>query len=144
MSDGALFDLADFAPPAPAWAVTCFYCTPDAQGYYDRANHDHAHRQLTCAVCHESEPNRLLFEMSHGICLGGCYQRDALVCTSLDLQLNHLSYDITHGQAPAVRDLPALELGWRFGPDGTAIAPAGWPSGAEERRRGPLELHASP
>jgi hypothetical protein len=125
----SLFEFADFAPATPAWAEACRYCSPGPDGYYDEAGHLHRHLPLTCAVCGETEPNRLLFEMSHVITLGGSWGRDALVCQSLDLRLNHLTYDARLGEKPRERDMTALELGWRVDADG-AYPPAGWPDGS--------------
>lgn len=125
--DVALFDLLDFAPEAPTWAQECFYCRPDSTGHYDQAQHLAAHLPLTCSVCRQTEPNRLLFENSHSINLGGSWGRDALVCSALDLALNHLRYDARHGATP--RTNWPLELGWRIGDD-AAIPPAGWPDGS--------------
>ena len=123
-----LFELVDFAPPAPTWAVECFYCTPDSTGYYDEATHLRHHLPLTCQICSAVSPNRLLFENSHGVCLGSSWGKGYLLCTSLSLQLNHLAYDLLHGTSPHASDQPALDLGWRIAPDGAAIAPEGWPA----------------
>lgn len=125
-----LFNLIDFAPPAPAWALECFYCSPDSTGHYDEERHLADHLELTCAICGGVEPNRLLFTQSHGVNLGASWGRDALMCTSLDLCLNHLAYAIKYGEAPAQRDLDlVLPTGWLMGPDGKAVRPAGWPTG---------------
>lgn len=129
----SLFEMADFAPPAPGWATACFYCHPGADGYYDEAEHLKRHLPLTCAVCGGTAPNRLLFEMSHCVTLGGSWKRDALVCTSLDLRLNHLAYDARHGEEPDETDRTALTLGWRVDAEG-AYAPAGWPDGSHAVR----------
>lgn len=130
----SMFELTDFAPPTPAWAEGCRYCVPDEMGAYDEAQHLYGHLPLTCSVCGDTASNRLLFEQSHLVNLGASWGRDALVCTSLDLRLNHLRYDILHGQVPTARDLTALELGWRFGPDGSALPPAGWRDGSHAVR----------
>jgi hypothetical protein len=122
-----LFDLADFAPPAPDWAVACFYCLPDDSGHYDRERHDHAHLALTCDVCGKTSPNRPLFEQSHDVNLGASWEHGWLLCTGLSLALNHLRYDLLHGDVPLDADKYALELGWLIAPDGEPIAPEGWP-----------------
>lgn len=124
-----LFDLTDFAPPAPEWAKDCFYCSPGDDGYYDEARHFHDHLPLTCAVCRQTSPNRLLFEMSHCVNLGASWGQNALLCSSLSLRLNHLLYDARAGQEPAERDLTALELGWRVDANGIYM-PEGWPDGS--------------
>lgn len=130
----ALFDLADFAPEAPAWATECFYCRPDKSGVYDEARHVREHLPLTCSICGETSPNRLIFEMNHEVTLGGSWGADALLCVSLSLRLNHLTYAVLNGRAPDLRDLTALDLGWRIAPDGAKLPPAGWPTGAAATR----------
>lgn len=126
----ALFELLDFAPPAPQWAEECFYCSPDPQGYYDEAKHLASHLQLTCAICGGTSPNRMLFTQSHNITLGGSWGRDALMCSSFDLTLNHLRYAITRGETPAERNLQTLaSTGWLLSPTGDAVRPRGWPTG---------------
>ena len=123
-----LFELLDFAPEAPQWATDCFYCRPDTTGYYDEARHLHSHLPLTCRVCGEVSPNRLLFEQSHGVSLGASWEYGYLLCTSLSLKLNHLGYDLLNGHLPSSHDLTPLELGWLITPDGYPLAPAGWPA----------------
>lgn len=129
----SLFELADFAPPQPAWAEACFYCHPAEDGYYDEQLHLRRHLPLTCAVCGGTEPNRLLFEMNHVITLGGSWERNAVVCTSLHFRLNHLRYAVLHGEEPAERDRTPLALGWRVDADG-AHPPEGWPDGSHAVR----------
>ncbi|MGF3055632.1 hypothetical protein [Microbacterium sp. YY-01] len=128
----ALFTMFDFAEPKPRYADDCFYCHQDANGEWTSLeHHSENHVPLTCDVCGDTDPNRLLFEMSHGITLGGSWDRGKLVCVRLDLNLNHWRYAMFHGIKEPVSpagDL-CLRLGWRFGPDGYAIAPEGWPSG---------------
>lgn len=125
-----LFGLTDFAPPAPEWATACFYCTPDETGYFDERRHLDDHQVLTCGICGGTSPNRLLFTMSHGVSLGASWKRDALMCSGLDLCLNHLSYAVTHREPPAARDLDrVVPTGWRIAPDGAQIRPAHWPCG---------------
>ncbi len=129
VEDAVLFDVGDFAPPTPAWAEECFYCVPDEWGRYDEARHLRQHLPVTCAVCGETMPNRLLADMNHAVNLGGSWRRDAVVCASLDLRLNHLRYDAEHGVEPDPRDLTALDLGWTITDEGEAVPPAGWPDG---------------
>lgn len=128
-----LFSMLDFAGEEPTYAVGCMYCHLDIDTgeWTDRETHEHTHLPITCGVCGCTEPNRLLFEMSHTVTLGGCWKRGALVCTRLDLNLNHWSYAMLHGYEEPVSpagDL-CIRLGWRFAPDGYAVPPAGWPSG---------------
>lgn len=123
----ALFDLLDFAPEAPQWATDCFYCQPDSTGYYDEAGHLHRHLPLTCRICLQMSPNRLLFEQGDGVNLGASWETGYLLCSSLSLKLNHLRYDTLNGHQPDARDIVALELGWIIAPDGTPIAPTRWP-----------------
>lgn len=127
-----LFEMREFAPPKPRHAKGCWYCHEDENGEWtSRALHERTHLPLTCAICGETEPNRLLFENSHGVTLGGSWSRRALVCVRLDLNLNHWAYAMRHGITEPVSpagDL-CLRLGWRFAPDGSAFPPAGWPSG---------------
>lgn len=125
----SLFDMADFAPPTPSWADACPYCHPGEDGYYDEGGHLQAHLPLTCAVCGQTEPNRLLFDMNHLVTLGGSWARDAVVCVSLHLRLNHLLSDARNGTEVAERDSTALALGWRVDADG-AYPPEGWPDGS--------------
>ena len=109
-----------------AWAEGCFYCTPDRLGRYDQGRHLHAHLPLTCAVCGEKSPNRLLFEQSHGVNFGASSTLGVMVCSSLSLRLNHLTYAVLHGELQYEAD--QLALGWLIGPDGTRLAPADWPT----------------
>lgn len=125
----SLFDMADFAPQAPAWAQECGYCSPGDDGYYDEDRHVGYHLPLTCAVCGQSEPNRLLFDMNHFVTLGPSWQRNALLCSSLHHRLNHLLYAARHGEEPADRDRTPLALGWRVDADGI-YPPEGWPDGS--------------
>lgn len=93
-----LFDLTDFAPETPQWAADCFYCTPDTTGYYDLEHHQWAHLPVTCAICRQSSPNRLLFDQSHGVNLGASWESGYLLCSSLSLKLNHLRHDLRTGR----------------------------------------------
>ena len=139
-----LFDLLDFAPATPEWAADCFYCTPDTTGYYDLQHHLRTHLPVTCAICRQSSPNRLLFDQSHGVNLGASWETWKLLCSSLSLKLNHLRHDLLNGHLPSSRDLTPLQLGWIFAPDGTPIAPADWPAAPESAAMGgiPLEVEA--
>ena len=125
----ALFELTDFAVK-PAHAEGCFYCRQSTlTGEWPTLEHHEAqHLPITCVICGGTKPNRLLFDMSHGVNLGAILENNALLCTALSLQLNHLTYDIREGREPAQMDLRALELGWRIAPDGSQIPPAGWPT----------------
>lgn len=122
-----LFDFADFAPEKPTWANECFYCSPDETGYYDEEHHKWAHLPMTCKVCHQTSPNRLLFDMTHGINLGASWEHGWMLCSSLALKLNHLRYDLLNGHDHDERDLTPFELGWTIAPDGLPVAPEGWP-----------------
>jgi hypothetical protein len=135
-----LFDLLDFAPETPQWAADCFYCTPDTTGYYDLARHQWAHLPMTCAICRRTSPNRLLFDQAHGVNLGASWESGYLLCSSLSLKLNHLRYDLLNGHAHDARDLTPLELGWTLTPDGTPIAPAGWPAAPDTAAMGGIAL----
>jgi len=121
-------DFSTLAVNTPSWASACFYCVPDDFGAYDEAHHYRQHLALTCAVCGEVSPNRLLFEMDHGINLGASWRIDKLLCSSLSLRLNHLTYDLRQRETPQARDLAALDLGWRLDPYGEHLAPEGWPA----------------
>lgn len=143
MSD-ALFSMLDYAEPMPTYADGCMYCHQDDNGVWtDRATHEHNHLPLTCGVCGSTAPNRLLFEMGHVVTLGGSWRRGKLMCTSLDLNLNHWAYALRHGYQEPVSpagDL-CIRLGWRFAPDGYAIAPEGWPPGDVDSMT-PIEVTA--
>lgn len=124
----ALFELADFASPAPAWAEECSYCKADDRtGEYNEALHFANHLGAKCLLCGETAPNRFVFELNHAVNIGSSLGRDAVVCVSIDLRLNHLSYALSRGERPSERDLVVLDFGWTFAPDGTAFAPVGWP-----------------
>lgn len=138
MSDQIEFDFAALEEE-PAWAESCGYCVRDDLGHFDEAAHFRGHLPLTCDVCGETEPNRLLFGMSHGVNLGACWGEGWLLCSSLWLRLNHLTYALKTGTEPAATDLSAIGLGWTFAPDGERFAPAGWRSGAEQESMEPLE-----
>lgn len=128
MSEQLSLDFASIADPVPEWAASCRYCFPDAFGRYDEARHLANDLPMSCPVCRQTEPNRLLYEMNHGVNLGASWQHRALLCVSLSLRLNHLSSDMRTGEEPRERDLTAVALGWMIGPDGAQIAPEGWPS----------------
>jgi len=117
----------DLSEQTPDWAETCFYCSPDALGRYNERNHFHSHLPMTCTICRASCPNRLQFENSHGVNLGASFTLGVMVCSSLSLQLNHLSYALRHGELPSVNDVGALKLHWLIAPDGTQLPPKGWP-----------------
>lgn len=119
------FDL--ITEPTPIWARACPYCTADDLGNYDEGVHLRRHLPLTCEICGEASPNRLLFEQGHGVNLGASWGSGYLLCCSLWLRLNHLTYDLLHGRKPCERDARALELGWLIAPDGAQLAPEGWP-----------------
>ena len=120
-----LFD--DVQEGTPAWAEECTYCVRDLFGQYDHALHMAQHLPITCAVCGETEPNRYLAELSHKISLGASWDVGALLCTSLALRLNHLSYDTLHARPYSPLDASALDLGWRITLGGIQIPPDGWP-----------------
>lgn len=80
-----------FDDPTPAWAAACVYCHRDEWGLYDRDRHQCDHLPMTCTVCEETEPNRVLFELSHGITLGGSWEIDALLCVSPGLASKHVT-----------------------------------------------------
>ena len=117
----------DLSEQAPVWAEPCFYCRPDPLGRYNEQNHFRSHLPMTCAVCLVTCPNRLQFENSHGVSLGASFELGVMVCSSLSLQLNHLSYALRHGEIPSENDAHALQLGWLIAPDGAQLAPTGWP-----------------
>lgn len=135
-----LFDLLDFAPETPQWAADCFYCTPDTTGYYDLEHHQWAHLPVTCAICRQSSPNRLLFDQSHGVNLGASWESGYLLCSSLSLKLNHLRHDLRTGRPHDARDLTPLELGWTIAADGNHVPPAGWPAAPESAAMGGIPL----
>ncbi len=120
-------DFDALAGEIPAWARECVYCYPDDFGVYDYDRHLRNDLPMTCAVCGASSPNRLLFEQSHGVNLGASWESGHLLCMSLSLLLNHLTYDILHGREPRAKDLYAIELGWRIAPDGAQLPPEDWP-----------------
>jgi hypothetical protein len=124
----SLFEMRDFAPPKPAHADGCFYCRPNDDGTYPTlAEHTAHHLTRTCEICGHSAPNSLLFEMNHYLGKVGDIRRARpLRCTALWLMLNHLTYALLHGQAPADRDMTPIELGWRIAPDGTQLPPVDW------------------
>lgn len=117
MSD-ALFDLDDFAETArPALARETWPCN-----VHDRISEDDAHARDcwggVCPSCREDVVNGWMMRLNHSGAESG-------ECTSLGLRLNHLTYDIRHGDLPAPRDMTVLDLGWRIAPDGSQIPPAG-------------------
>ena len=117
--------------PVPTWALDCGYCQPDEFGRYSEATHQEWHLPVTCAVCGETSPSRWHANINHGVSLGASWQANALLCVSLSLRLNHLTYDKIHGREEShPMDLTALELGWRIGPSGEQIPPEGWPDGS--------------
>jgi hypothetical protein len=60
----------------------------------------------------------------------------------LSLKLNHLRYDLLNGHLPSTHDLTPLELGWIIAPDGTPVAPAGWPEAPDSAAMGGIPLEA--
>lgn len=119
----SLFELRDFAPPKPAHAEGCMYCREDQDGIWPAlAFHEREHLPIVCGVCGQISPNRLLFEMSHG----GPGWITPVMCTSLYLRLNHLTFAVLHGARPEARDLTALDRAWRIAPDGAQLPPADW------------------
>lgn len=120
-----LFD--DLEIETPPWAKDCRSCHHDELGRYDELRHFTSHLPLTCAVCGETEPNRFLAELNHDVNLGASRQNNALLCVSLSLRLNHLSYAKRNDKEPRTDDLKALELGWTVLDDGTQVPPEGWP-----------------
>lgn len=122
MSMDTLFDLADFEetappPPAPALPPEMWACGVHAM---HREDDEHARDcwGSVCPACGDDVVNGWMLRLNHW---GG----DGGMCTSLSLRLNHLTFDIRHGQTPSERDLTALDSGWRIAPDGSQIPPAG-------------------
>lgn len=114
-----LFDLSDFEETRPA---SVFPPEMLACGIHRR--HSSADQEAHAADCW------------HGVCpccgepVIGSYDveinhagADRGRCVSLELRLNHLTYDIRNGIEPSRHDLGVLTTGWRIGPDGTQIPP---------------------
>jgi len=125
MGAPSLFD--ETSQEVPAWARECRYCRPDEFGRWDKEDHDRTHVPMTCGICGETEPNRYLFETNHGINHGQSMELCVLLCVSLGLRLNHLSYDAKYGRESDYRDMTALDLGWMVTDEGKQIPPEGWP-----------------
>jgi hypothetical protein len=142
MTEQLTFDFAVLADPTPEWAAACWYCHPDELGQYDEARHLAGHLPKTCAVCGDTSPNALLFGQSHSVTLGPSWRSGWLLCTSLWLRLNHLTYALRNSETPSPRDLTVLDLGWTFAPDGERFAPEGWPSSDLAVRCEPMERGA--
>lgn len=123
----SMLDFSAILNEAPPWALECHYCHPEDFGAYDQETHQRAHLPMLCRVCGLSSPNRLLFDMSHGINLGASWEYGWMLCTSLALKINHLRAGLRTGRAPQECDRTPLELGWTFAPDGWPIAPPEWP-----------------
>ncbi len=106
-----MLDFSVLADETPQWAAECFLCVPDELGSYNEAMHLHSHQPMTCDCCGEIVPHRLHYEMNHGANpkMHHPYSITIDLCMSAWLRLNHLRYDITHGQLPAARDLLVLE-----------------------------------
>jgi len=124
MSDLTLFDF-DAQP-----AAGCFYCAGGNPDIWKE--HAERHLPLTCPICGDVEPNRLLFNMSHCVTLGGSWQRNALVCVSLDLGLNHLDYAHRFGGSVHQMDVDTVrKAGWQVDPvTGIYHMPDDWPDGS--------------
>lgn len=72
-----------------------------------------------CPSCGDEVLNTFLYHLNHEAAEHG-------TCGSIELRLNHLTYDIRHGRKPDSRDLTVLDLGYRLGPDGAQQ----WPDGS--------------
>lgn len=116
----------------PAHAAECWYCRQDDLGEWTSLeDHEHWHLPLTCRVCGGAAPNRLLFEQSHGLNRGQSWDHGYVVCSSLGLRLNHITYALRHGGPIHSMDATVFELGFLFGPDCSPVPPAGWPTNTD-------------
>jgi hypothetical protein len=113
----ALFDLADFEETAPPVKIPqmlpCGRHTvaEDDQHVADCWGH-------VCPSCGEHVANGFLYRINH-------HGAERGICTSVQLQLNHMTVALRLGTSPNPHDWRVLDLGFRFGPDGAQIHPDG-------------------
>lgn len=120
MSD-TLFDLEDFEETI-TYLPRVFPPRMFACGVHEQINGGMDHVSAcwggSCPSCGEVVTNDLLLGMNHS-------GADDGVCISTELRLRHLTNALRNGEPPSENDMTAIDRGWRVGPDGSHVPPAG-------------------